>query len=157
MNEQPELKTLLEGHPFLKGVKPSLRRVFYQCACLRHFDQGQQLFCEGGDADHFYLINHGQVLLEVSVPGRGSVTIQAVGPGEALGWSWLFPPYQWHFSATAIKPTEAIALLAKRLRDKAQQNPQFCYELVVRLASVLAGRLEDVRSRLIYSYQYPPG
>jgi len=27
---------------------------------------------------------------------------------------------------------------------------------VVRLAGVLAGRLEDVRTRLIYTHQYPP-
>ena len=33
-------------------------------------------------------------------------TVQAVNAGEALGWSWLFPPYRWHFSGRAIQPTE---------------------------------------------------
>jgi CRP-like cAMP-binding protein len=156
VNQQVQLKKLVAAHPFLAGVKPSVRQPFCQCASLQQFDQGQQLFCEGGEADRFYLINNGQVVLEAFVPGRGMVTIQAIGPGEALGWSWLFPPHQWHFSATAVKPTQAIAFPAKFLREKAQQNHKFCYELVVRLAGVLATRLEDVRSRLIYTYQYPP-
>ena len=150
------LKKLVAAHPFLAGVKPSVCRLFCQCGSLQRFDQGQQLFAEGGEADSFYLINNGQVLIEMYVPGRGMVTIQAVGPGEALGWSWLFPPHQWHFSATAVKPTEAIVFVAKGLRERAQQDHDFCYELVVRLAGVLAGRLEDVRTRLIYTHQYPP-
>jgi CRP-like cAMP-binding protein len=150
------LKAVVEAHPFLAGTKPKVRQVFCQCARLHNFEQGQQIFCEGGEADDFYLINRGQVILEVFVPGRGMVTIQAVDPGEALGWSWLFPPHQWRFSAKAVEPTQAISFAAQALREKAQQDHAFCYELVVRLAAVLAGRLEDMRSRLIYSYQGQP-
>jgi len=157
MRTSPILKKLTAAHPFLADVKPSVRQVFCQCGSLRRFDQGQKLFCEGTEAESFYLINNGEVLLEVFVPGRGKIAIQAVGPGEALGWSWLFPPHQWRFSATAVKLTEAITFRAKFLRDKARRDHEFCYELVVRLAGVLASRLEDVRTRLIYTYQYPPG
>jgi CRP-like cAMP-binding protein len=156
MNQQTKLKKLVGTHPFLEGTKPSIRQYFCQCASLQQFDKGQPLFCEGGEADHFYLVNSGQVLLEVSVPGREKAAIQAVGAGDALGWSWLFPPHQWHFSATAIELTEVIALEAKDLREKAQEDHEFCYELVVRLAGVLAGRLEEVRTRLIYTQQYAP-
>jgi hypothetical protein len=38
-------------------------------------------------------------------------TVQAVNAGEALGWSWLFPPYRWHFSGRAIQPTENELIL----------------------------------------------
>ena len=153
MNQQAKLKRLVAAHPFLAGLKPRVCEFFCGCASLRHYDKGQEILREGGKAEHFYLIERGQVVLEVFAPGRGMVTIQAVGTGDALGWSWLFPPYQWHFSATATKPTTAIAFAAEFLREKAQQNQEFCYELVVRLARVLAGRLDDVRTRLIYTYQ----
>jgi CRP-like cAMP-binding protein len=153
VNQQAKLNRLVAAHPFLTGLKPQACEFFCGCASLRRFDKGQKIFQEGGKADHFYLIESGQVVLEVFAPGRGMLTIQAIGPGEALGWSWLFPLYQWHLSATAIKPTKAIAFAAERLRENARQNQEFCYELVVRLARVLAGRLDDVRTRLIYSYQ----
>jgi CRP-like cAMP-binding protein len=120
---------------------------------MQAFSEGQSLFLEGGPAEFFYLINAGQILLKVYVPGRDSMSIQAVGPGEALGWSWLFPPFQWHFSAMAVEPAETIAFPAKTLRDIAQTNHKFCYELVLRLAAVVTHRLEDVRQRLIYAGQ----
>ena len=156
MKSKPNLKKILTAHPFLAGVKPAVREVFFRYAALQQFDAGQQLFYAGEQADRFYLVESGQVLLEMVVPGRGAITVQAVGPGEALGWSWLFPPHQWHFSAVAVKPTRAIAFPAKALQDWAKQDHEFCYELVVRLARVLVGRLEDVQTRLIYNHQYPP-
>lgn len=152
MKRDPELSRIVSAHPFLAGVKPSLQGVFCQCAALQTFAQKQLIFGEGGAADHFYLIHSGQVLLEVFAPGRGTITIQALGSGDALGWSWLFPPHLWHFSATAVNRTQLISFPAEALRAKAKQSHEFCYELVVRLAQVLAGRLEDVRTRLIHGY-----
>ena len=153
MKQRKSVAQLLAGHPFLAGTKPSVRKLFCDCAAIEWFNEGQRLFCEGGPAEQFYLINNGQVLLEVAVPGGHPLTIQAIGPGEALGWSWLFPPYEWRFTATAVRPTEAVVFDAKALREQAQLHHKFCYELVLRLAGVLAGRLEDLRTRLLYALQ----
>ena len=38
---------------------------------------------------------------EVST-GDEVVKIDEVGPSDLLGWSWIFPPYVWHFDARAI-------------------------------------------------------
>lgn len=153
MKERNTLSRLVAIHPFLSGVKPSIRRLFCQCATLQRFSEGQILFSEGSPAERFYLINSGQVLLEVAVPDREMLTIEAVGAGQALGWSWFFPPFQWRFTATAVQPTETIVFAAKALREQAELHQKFCHELVVRLGDVLAGRLEDVRTRLIYASQ----
>ena len=153
VKSQGTISRRVAEHPFLVGLKPELSEIFCQCASLRHFDEGQEIFQQGGQADHFYLIESGQVVLDIRVPGRDKVVIQALGPGEALGWSWLFPPYQWHFSAAATTATETIAFGAECLREKAKENPRVGYELVLRLAQVLAGRLDDVSMRLFYSGQ----
>ena len=29
--------------------------------------------------------------------------VQTIGPGDALGWSWLFAPHRWHFTARAVE------------------------------------------------------
>ena len=147
---------LIKTHPFLTGLKPKAYRLFCRCASVERFAEGQQVFHQDGQAEHFYLIESGQIVLETFVPGRGMATIQTLGPGEALGWSWLFPPYQWRFSATATQPTEAIVLGAECLRKQAERDHEFCYELVIRLAQVLAGRLEGVRTQLVDIYQMRP-
>ena len=37
------------------------------------------------------------------------MTIETIEAGEVLGWSWLFPPYRWHFDARALAPVRATA------------------------------------------------
>jgi CRP/FNR family cyclic AMP-dependent transcriptional regulator len=98
---------------------------------------------------NFYLIQSGKVALETFVPGCGMVTIQTLGAGEALGWSWLFPPRKWHFSASASEPTELIQFDAEWLRDKAEENREFRCELITCVAQILLARLQGTRMQLI--------
>src|ERR1051325_1852573 len=109
MQTMDTLEGLIVNHPFLSGLNPHFYHFFNECAVLQRFATGQEIFHEHGNADHFYLILNGKVALETFVPGCGMVTIQTLGSGEALGWSWLFPPHQWHFTANATEPTELIA------------------------------------------------
>lgn len=150
------LEELIVKHPFLSGLNPHFYHYFNECAALRRFDTGQEIFHEHGLAAHFYLIESGTVALETFVPGCGMVTIQKLGPGEALGWSWLFPPHQWHFTATAEAPTEVIAFDAARLRDKTEENRDFRNELITRVARILHERLQGTRAQLIDLYRMRP-
>ena len=67
------------------------------------FEAGQRLFHEGTPASGCWLIHDGCVALDLMVPGRGQIVVQTLGPGDVLGWSWLLPPYQWHFGAAAVR------------------------------------------------------
>ena len=149
---EDEIKT----HPFLEGINPHFHHFFADCATLLRVNRDRQIFREGGDADHFYLIRSGKVILETFVPGCGMVTIQTLNAGEPLGWSWLFPPHEWHFSATAGEPTELIAFEAASLREKAEENRDFSNELVTRVAKILLERLQATRIQLIDLYGMRP-
>jgi len=146
------LETLIKEHPFLSGLTPKFCDFFHDCASLRRLAAEQQIFHEREVADHFYLILSGEVSLETFVPGSGMVTIQILGRGEALGWSWLFPPYQWHFTATTRAPAEVISFDAAALRGKAEENRDFRDELLSRVAKTLHQRLLGTRMRLIDLY-----
>jgi hypothetical protein len=65
-------------------------------------------------ADRFYIIHKGRVALETFVPRSGPTTVQTVNAGAALGWSWLYPPYQWQFSARAVEPVGQIVFAVSR-------------------------------------------
>jgi CRP-like cAMP-binding protein len=150
------LTSLLKSHPFLAGLTPEFYEFFHRHATIRRFASQQQIFHEGGEADHFYLILFGEVALDTLVPGCGTVTIQRLGPREALGWSWLFPPYQWHFTATTLAPTEVISFNAEALRAKAAENRDFHNELLIRVAKTLFERLQGTRMQLITLYGNSP-
>jgi CRP-like cAMP-binding protein len=75
--------------------------------------------------------------------------VQTLGAGDVLGWSWLFPPFAWHFQARAIEPASAVALSGASLLVNAERNHDFGYELMKRVAQVVIRRLQAARKQLL--------
>jgi CRP-like cAMP-binding protein len=145
------LEPLLAEHPFFRDLPPDDLRFITGCAKNVRFDAGQMIFREGEDADQFYLIRQGKVSLEVSTPS-GAATIQTISAGDVLGWSWLVPPYKWRFDARAVEPVLAFALDGKCLRGKCDDDPRLGYELLKRIAAVIAERLHATRLQMLDVY-----
>lgn len=146
------LKPLLAEHPFFEGLEPRHLDLIVGCATNVRFDAGTFIFREGEEANAFYIIRHGQVALEIFVPQRGPITIETIGQGEVLGWSWLFPPYHWHFDARVVTLTRAIALDGKCLRTKCEEDHDLGYQLVKRFAHIIMQRLQATRLQLLDVY-----
>jgi len=146
------LEPILSQHPFLRGLDPTALALIVGCASNVRYNADQVLFEEGSSAAQVFIIRSGKVAIEMNVPGRGAVTIQTVGEGDILGWSWLVPPYEWHFSARATELTRAIALDATCLRTKCEQDARLGYELMKRFAGILEDRIESMRLQLLDIY-----
>ena len=146
------LEPYLAEHPFLKGLDPRHLNIIMGCASNVSFDAEQYILHEGEEAANFFIIHHGKVALEIFTSDRGPITIQTIGEGDVLGWSWLIPPYHWHYDARAIEPTSAIALDAKCLRAKCEEDHDLGYELLKRFAHVITQRLEATRLQLLDVY-----
>lgn len=146
------LKPLLEEHPFLKDLSTGHLDLVVGCAKNVRFDPGQYLFREGQEANEFFIIRDGHVAVEIHSATKGPVIIQTVGAGEVLGWSWLIPPYQWHFDARAVELTRAIALDGKCLRGKCEKDYHLGYELLKRFSHIIEERLSATRLQLLDLY-----
>src|SRR5690348_279328 len=129
-----DLEGILAEHSFFRGMQPQYLQVIVGCASNVRFDAGQFIFREGEEANAFYLIRYGTVGLEICPPGRSPSTIQTLSGGDILGWSWLIPPYRWHFDARAKELTRAIALDGKCLREKCETDHDLGYELLKRFS-----------------------
>jgi CRP/FNR family transcriptional regulator, cyclic AMP receptor protein len=152
------LEPTLAAHPFLRDMQPSQIQLITGCAANVRFDAGEYLFREGAEANHFWVIRHGQVAIQIFGAQRGALSIQTVGAGDILGWSWLVPPYRWHFSAQATELTRAIALDGKCLRMKCEEDHELGYELLKRFSTVMAERLDATRLQLLDVYaDHPKG
>ncbi|WP_412751416.1 cyclic nucleotide-binding domain-containing protein [Krasilnikovia sp. M28-CT-15] len=77
---------------------------------------GCRLFHEDRPAERFWLLRSGRVALDFPVTGRRDVVIETIGASSVVGWSWLFPPYRWHFGAVATEPMHAGELGAAGVR-----------------------------------------
>jgi CRP-like cAMP-binding protein len=146
------IEHLLADVPLLEGLGDEERALLAGCARNVRFLEGERLFREGDPAETFWVIRHGSVALEAFVPARGAVTIETIEPGEVLGWSWLFPPYRWHFDARALSLVRATAFDGVCLRGKCDADPELGYRLMGRFAQVLIERLQWTRLRLLDVY-----
>ncbi|CUS97315.1 cyclic nucleotide-binding domain-containing protein [Candidatus Chrysopegis kryptomonas] len=146
------LEKLLAEHPFFKGLKKEYLELIIGCARNVFYKPGEFIFREGEEANEFYVIRDGKVSLEFSSPGKEPIVIQTLEDGEVLGWSWLVPPYYWHFSARAVEPTRAIALDGKCLRTKCEEDHNLGYELLKRFVTIVEQRLQATRIQLLDLY-----
>ena len=110
------------------------------------------VFREGETANRFYLIEEGEIVLEAAGRGDQPVVIETLGCGDLLGWSWLFPPYVWHFTARATQPTSAIFFYGTVLREYCEKNHALGFELFKRMSAVMTHRLQLTRARFLSSY-----
>ncbi len=146
------LSELVHQHPLFAGLAEEHLAPVTGCARNVVFRPGQLLLREGAPADTFYLLRRGHVAIEVRPPAGGPVVIETVGPGGCVGWSWLFPPYRWHFDARALDQVGAIAVDGACLRGKAEDDPRLGYALSSRVSAVLLERLQATRLRLLDMY-----
>ena len=142
----------LREHAFVRDLDEKHVNSLIACATDERFREGEYLWRQGDLADVFYLIRDGEVSLGIAVPNKGSIHIETVASGEVLGWSWMFPPYRWHFDARVTKPVRAFALDARCLRQKCQTDTQLHYELLIRLMPVIGDRLDATRRKLVDLY-----
>jgi CRP-like cAMP-binding protein len=147
------LESVIREHPFFKDMKESHLQFITGCAKNARFEERQFIFREGDPADSFYFIREGLVSVELIVPQKGATTVLTVGEGEVLGWSWLAPPYRWHFDARALCPTRALVFDAKCLRTKCEEDHDLGYEILKRFTSIVAERLDATRLQLMDIYK----
>lgn len=117
-----------------------------------NFREGARIFDEGTRADSFWIVRSGTVTLEIPVPGRRPTPIESLGPGELVGWSWLFPPYMWQLGAEAMTPVRAYEFDATTVRMLMDADPAFGSALGHWVGRVLALRLHQTRTRLMDTY-----
>jgi CRP/FNR family transcriptional regulator, cyclic AMP receptor protein len=145
---------ILQEVPLFQGLSDDALALIAGCGRNVGFEEDEALFAEGDPADIFYVVRSGTVALEIFVPTRGAVTIDTIVEGDVVGWSWLFPPYRWHFDARAGTDVRATAFDGACLRGKCADDPRFGYDLMTRFAQVMVERLQSTRIRLLDVYGY---
>jgi CRP/FNR family transcriptional regulator, cyclic AMP receptor protein len=147
----------LASHSFLKGLSPQQLEALSKIATRAQFEAGKAIFHQRETANRFYLVEQGRVSLDYGLPRKRHVQIQTIGPGEALGWSWLAEPYQWQFSATAIDDVTVSFFRVADLRQQCMRDPKLGYAIMERVAQVLMERLQATRHKLLVYAQRASG
>ena len=150
--ETEPLATRVALHPFLAGMNRAELALFADCAMATHFKKRQTILREGEFANRLYLIETGKVVLESVGSFAEPLVIETIGAGDLLGWSWMFPPYVWHFTARAIEPTTAIFFYGTILREYCERDHSLGYELLKRISAVMVKRLQAAHKQMLSAH-----
>lgn len=147
----PDLRGLLEEHPFFEGLPGDVLETVAGCASNVRFDVGQRIAREGESADAIYLLRRGRVALELRIH-HAPVVVKTLGPGELLGFNWLFEDHRWHYDVRAVEVTRAVALDGACLRRKCEADHSLGFELLRRFAQGIEEELYRTRLQLVDVY-----
>jgi CRP/FNR family cyclic AMP-dependent transcriptional regulator len=136
-------------HPFLAGMNRAQLAILTDRAIATHFKKGETILREGEFANRFYLVESGKVVLESGAGFSERMLLETIGPGDLLGWSWLFPPYVWQFTARTVAPTTALFFYGTILREYCEKNESLGYELFKRMSAVMVKRLQAARQQML--------
>lgn len=143
---------LLPEIPLFEGLPTEHLELLAGCGHNVVAEPGEYLFREGKTANDFFALRHGAIGIEISVPAREPIVVQTLHPGDVAGWSWIFPAQPWSFSGRAVERTRAVSFDGACLRGKCEDDHELGYELMRRVAIVMAERLRFTRMQLLDVY-----
>lgn len=147
-----DLEQLLRDHPFARDMPDACIHEMSGCAENVRFREGAYLFREGENAETFFLIRAGSVVMELNAPPRGTLQIDSRKTGDTLGWSWIVEPYRWFCDARAVDEVRALAFNAVCLRDKLERDPVFASEMYRRFVPLIYRGLHATQLQLLDVY-----
>jgi CRP/FNR family transcriptional regulator, cyclic AMP receptor protein len=144
--DQNEIKQILEGCEFFKGLQESYIRNIMGLCQVKNYEPGEYVFCQGDFGEYLYVIAEGNVSLERSMDlgaRRGSAVIGLLGKGRVMGcWSTLLgQPHTLMSSAVCRKPTTVVSFKGTELRDIMMGNHELGFSLMESLCFLLRDRL----------------
>ena len=152
-----DLGQRLRRHPFVATMSDDHISTLEGCG-LTHlsFEPGDKLVREGKVAEACFLIDRGDVALEMYVDRAESRTLQVVHAGEIVGWSWLIPPYRWNFQARVEVDSAFLEFDGRAVLEHCEQDSKFGYALLKRFAALMSDRLYAARQKMMDEWN-PPG
>ncbi len=139
----------LAEHPFFKDLRPEHAQILFDCAKEAVFAPNEVIFRQGEPAGQLYLIEKGKVALESREHPHKDFLVQVLVDGDLIGWSWLFPPFLWHFQARSLATTKVATFGAGHLLAACEKDHDFGYEIMKRITRLVISRLQSTRKELI--------
>ena len=141
------MQEIVKAHRFAAGLTDEHIARLAALAQPVSFAENELILRTGQQSKYFYLLLSGSVCVEVSARAY-TVCIQALGSGEAFGWSALLDHQDTLFQVRAREASAALRLDGAALSGAFQDDAGFAAEMLRRTLRLVAGRVQATESRL---------
>jgi len=137
----------VKEHTFLAGLTDSQVVKLTSLATEVHFHENDVILTAGQRSRYFYLLLEGSVCIEVSARSF-MVCIQALGPGEAFGWSAFLDQHDTLFQVRAREDCHALRIDGAAMASAMRVDPVLAAEVLRRALRLAAERVQATESLL---------
>jgi CRP-like cAMP-binding protein len=140
------LNQVLRNHVFTRGMGDAQIGILASLASEVTFEENEVILVDGQRSKAFFLVTAGSVAVELR-SARYVVSVQAVGPGQAFGWSALLDDHDTLFQVRAREHTSALRLEGAALKAACHKDTLLGVEVLGRALRVVAGRVRATEIR----------
>jgi CRP/FNR family cyclic AMP-dependent transcriptional regulator len=140
------LEQTLRRHEFTGGLDEAQLATIEAMASEVTFEENDLVLVDGQRSKAFYLLTSGSVAVELRT-ARYVVCVQALGPGQAFGWSALLENQDTLFQVRARERTTALRLDGPALQAACKADPLLGSEILQRTLQLVAGRVKATEIR----------
>jgi CRP/FNR family transcriptional regulator, dissimilatory nitrate respiration regulator len=145
----------IRQHWLFKDMPDESFQNVMQFSGLLSLKKCQELFKSDFEANHFYLVRSGQmVLFQVSVEGKEKV-VDIYESGEVFAETALFSNDKYYsFNARAALNTELFYIDVQTFKIQLKQSTDLCFSMMSELSRRLKMKTHEIIELSIYNAQY---
>ncbi|MCU0376823.1 MAG: cyclic nucleotide-binding domain-containing protein [Bacteroidales bacterium] len=116
---------------------------------IREFKVKEIIFEQYDELSEVYVLLSGSLSLGISLPKEKRIHLGTITEGQLFSWSAVFEPYISTAWVMAITPARVIAIDAKMLNSIIENDCDFGFKTMSKIAHTISQRLSDTRFQLM--------
>lgn len=122
----------------------------------QNYSQNDLVFNENAQAESFYMILSGKVLLEKKIAESVTISLGAIKMGYSFGWSTILGKIPFSLSARCAEKSTILCVDGEDVFDLFSNEPYMAYLFMRHLGNIMKNRLDRMEERLIRSLREHP-
>ena len=124
-------------------------KIFIGISCIKSFKVKDILFEQYDELTDVFVLLEGCLSLGISLPQEKRIHLGTIEEGQLFSWSAVFKPYISTAWVIATCPTIVLAIDAKKLNLEFENNCEFGFKTMSKIAQTISQRLSDTRFQLM--------
>jgi CRP/FNR family transcriptional regulator, cyclic AMP receptor protein len=143
-----EAKDFKEIKFFEKYTEEQLQKIA-SVSSIKEFRVKEIIFEQYDELTEIYVLLQGSLSLGISLPKDKRIHLGTIEEGQLFSWSAIFPPYISTAWVMAVTPAKVIAIDARKLNAEIEQDCDFGFKTMSKIAQTISHRLTDTRFQLM--------
>ena len=133
---------------FEKYTEEQLHKIA-SVSSVKEFRVKEIIFEQYDELRELYVLLQGSLSLGISLPKDKRIHLGTIEEGQLFSWSAIFPPYISTAWVMAVTPARVIAIDARKLNAEIEQDCDFGFKTMSKIAQTISHRLSDTRFQLM--------